>query len=280
MITNTREMDPHRRDRWMMHAVLLRGSDKSVASTLTGVIAGRASVFLVDEFIVVASDAGSQLRKDDPLHRQIGDYSTLVNELHREADILPFRFGVIVTSDEIVNTVRLNKSWYGSCLQRIAGFSELNLRWAVAEDHGDRQEDTANDGSHSKSKGSEYLRSKLMGKKSGFKIDHELKGICKEFKHRFPAEKIQWQSSVGKLRVAGNCSKTDCYRIARIELLVRKEAAPAMFLAASSLLLRSEKPTVSSGPWPPYSFLESEDVGCVSPPMQRCAITLPNEAVG
>ena len=280
MITHVQGIESPGRDPWMIHAVLFRGSDDSVASHLTGVIAGRASLFLVDEFVVVASDAGSDHLRDKPLQRQIGDYSILVNELHRAADILPFRFGVIVTADEIVNTVQLNKPWYRSCLQRIAGFSELNLRWAVPDEHGDIQPNPATEGGHSKSKGFEYLKSKLKGKQSGLQLDHELNGICKEFAHRFPAEQIQWQSSVGKLRVAGNCSRTDCYTIARIELLVRKEASPAMILAASSLLLRSEKPTVASGPWPPYSFLESENVGCVSPPMQRCAITFPIEAVG
>lgn len=280
MNTNVQGMESPGNNRWMIHAVLFGGSNASVASPLTQLIAGRASMFLVDEFVVVASDVGSDYRNEASLQRQIVDYSILVNQLHREVDILPFRFGVIVNANEIVNTVRLNKPWYRSCLQRIAGFSELNLRWAVAEDHRHRQEIPANEGSHSKSKGFEYLKSKLVGKQSGLQLDHELSRICEAFAHRFPAEQIQWQSSVGNLRVAGTCSKTDCYRIARIELLVRKEAAPAMILAASSLLLHSEKPTVASGPWPPYSFLESENVGCVSPPMQSCAITFPIEAVG
>jgi hypothetical protein len=280
VITDVQRMESPGRNRWMIHAVLFRGSDDSAASHLTGVLAERASLFLVDEFIVVASDVDRDHRREESLQCQIVDYSILVNELHREVDILPFRFGVIVTANEIVNTVRLNKPGYRSCLQRIAGFSELNLRWAVPEVHGERQAIPANDGNYTKSKGFEYLKSKLTGKQSGLQLENELSGICADFAHRFPAEQIQWQSSVDKLRVSGACSKTDCYRIARIELLVRKEAIPAMILAASSLLLRSEKPTVASGPWPPYSFLESENVGCVSSPMQRCAITFPNEAVG
>jgi hypothetical protein len=155
----------------------------------------------------------------------------------------------------------------------------LNLRWAVAEERGERQSTSSSDRGDSESKGFEYLKSKLLGKQAGYQIDHELGRVCMEFANRYPYESIRWQSSVGKLNVKGNCSKEDCYIIARIELLVRKEVAPAILCAASSLILRSEKPTVASGPWPPYSFIESENVGNVSPPMQRCAITFPNEAV-
>jgi hypothetical protein len=155
----------------------------------------------------------------------------------------------------------------------------LNLRWAVAEEPEDVQLKPLDGRGQSGTKGFDYLKSKLLCKQAGSQIENDLRAIAIDFENRFRDEEIKWQSSVGKLKVKGSGSNVDCYVIARIELLVRKEAALAILSEGSTLFLRSEKPTVASGPWPPYSFIESGNVESLSQQMQRCAITFPDEAV-
>jgi hypothetical protein len=242
-------------------------------------VGDRACLINVDDFLVVASRIEIEQRKDVPLQRQINDFSSLVNDLHRDFDILPFRFGVTVTADEIVKAVRHNQQWYRACLHAIAGLTELNLRWAVAEETEDTQLNAPSSHGHTGAKGFEYMKSKLISKQVGSQIENELRTIAEDFRKRFQDEEIKWQSSVSKLKVKSPAPTDDCYIVARIELLVRKEAALEILSEGSCLFLRAEKPTVASGPWPPYSFIESGAVGSLSQQMQRCAITFPNEAV-
>ncbi|MFN8740753.1 MAG: GvpL/GvpF family gas vesicle protein [Pirellula sp.] len=279
MITKTSGGVLSGRDRWMIHAVLHGGVGISESSNLKAVMGDRATLINVDEFVVVASQIEMEQRSEVSLQCQIKEFSSLVNDLHRCIDILPFRFGVIVTAGELVNALRDNQEWYRTCLHAIAGFTELNLRWAVAEGPGDTPSNPSSVRGPSAAKGFEYLKSKLISKQVGSQIENELGVIANDFRNRFQDEEIKWQSSVGKLKVKSPGPNEDCYVIARIELLVRRGAALAILSEGSNVFLRSEKPTVASGPWPPYSFIESGNVGSLSQQMQRCAITFPNEAV-
>ncbi len=279
MIKKDSDSRPSERNRWMIHAVLGGGLDRNALSKVNDIIGGRASVFEVDELLVVASSEASEKRNEVALQLRIRDFSSLVNDLHRVTDILPFRFGVIGNSEELVRTVRDNQEWYRSWLKSIAGYTELNFRWAVAEKPGDMQCNPVIVHEQTGTRGFEYLKSKFISKQSSSQIERELRDIADDFGNRFRDQEMKWQSSVGKLNVKGSGSIEECYLIARVELLVRRETSLVLLDEGSKLLLRAKKPTVASGPWPPYSFIESGNVECFSHQMQRCAITFPNEAV-
>lgn len=279
MINDVKRVDGANIGGWMIHALLRSGLTSDSRSNCENHIRSLASLIDIGDLSVVATYNCGTNQENKSLDNQIRLHSSLVNELHQMVDILPFRFGVIVQESEMIELLRQNAYRYLACLESIRGYTELNLRWAVLDDSAKDQLIPVEDLGIVKATGHEYLMAKLRGKQRGNRIEQELKSISDSFRHRFPSFGIKTQSSVGKLKVKSRDSQQENYVIAKIDLLVPRSEASGILSDASGLLLRSEKPTVASGPWPPYSFIEQGDSGVLSRQMQRCANTLSSEAV-
>lgn len=279
MINDVKRVDGTKIGGWMIHALLPSDIARDFKSQCEYFDRGRTCLIEIGELSVVASCNHGTNPEYESLDSQICFHSKLVNELHRMVDILPFRFGAIMSEGEMTHLVRQKADQYVACLKSIAGNSELNLRWAVLDDSANANSIPVEDGGGVKPTGHEYLMSKLRGKQRGNQIEQELKSISDALRHRFPSFGIKTRSSVSKLKVKSRDSQQENYAIAKIDLLVPRLEASGILSDASGLLLRSEKTTVASGPWPPYSFIEQGDSGVLSQQMQRCAITLPSEAV-
>ncbi|MCU0711915.1 MAG: GvpL/GvpF family gas vesicle protein [Pirellula sp.] len=279
MINDVMPIDAANDSGWMIHALLSSDIASDLRSQHETLFKGRSALIEIGDVSVVASHICGTSQEREPLDSQIRYHSTLVNELHRVIDILPFRFGVVMPESEMIHLLRQNANRYLACLAAIRGFTELNLRWAVLDDSVNAQSPQSEDRGTATTTGFEYLMSKLRNKQTGTRIEHELRVISDDFRSRFPCHEIKTQSSVSELKVKSQDSQEGSYVIARIELLVPRSQASGILCEASGLLLRSEKTTVASGPWPPYSFIELGNDGGLSRPMQRCAITSPTEAV-
>lgn len=279
MINDVKRVDGTKIGGWMIHALLRSDIPRDFKSQCEYVDRDRTRLIEIGKLSVIASCNHGTDPEYESLDSQICFHSKLVNELHRMVDILPFRFGAIMSEGEMIQLVRQKADQYVACLTSIAGCSELNLRWAVLDDSAKDQLIPVEDRGVVKATGHEYLMAKLRGKQRGNRIEQELKSISDSFRHRFPSFGIKSQSSVGNLKVKSRDSQQENYVIAKIDLLVPRSEASGILSDASGLLLRSEKPTVASGPWPPHSFIEQGDSGVLSQQMQRCANTLPSEAV-
>ncbi|MFN7873877.1 MAG: GvpL/GvpF family gas vesicle protein [Pirellula sp.] len=279
MINDVKRVDNANIGGWMIHALLPNAITSDSRSNYEILIRDRASLLDIDDLSVVATYICSTNQEDKSLDSQIRLHSSLVNELHQVVDILPFRFGVIIQESEMIEVLRQNANLYHACLESIRGYTELNLRWAVLDGSASDRLIPVENRDVVKATGHEYLMSKLRGKQRGNRIEQELRTISDSLRHRFTSFGIKTQSSVGKLKVKGQDSQQEIYVIAKIDLLVPRLEASGILSNASGLLLRAEKPTVASGPWPPYSFIEQGVSSISLRQMQRCANTLPSEAV-
>ena len=277
-ITNTM---PTMHDRWMICAVLgtnVRIADawKTEASMLKNV-----SVIESHGSLAAVMSVAEEIAATPELGRKMREFSDVVNRLHHFGDILPFRFGMMMSKLEWSRTLEKNKSSYETSLDRIAGCSEINIRWAIPDSY-----DTANMSGNSSSDqkpatGSAYLAAKMEARRLQHQVEIEADAVAKQLKVFYPKECVDLISSVRKLSVKNTIQEDVGYSIAKIDLLVRRESVDSILKVASTLRVRSETPTVASGPWPPFSFLVSEEVGTSTTlPMQRSAKPSAIEAGG
>ncbi len=268
-------------ERWLICAVLSdngRGADAWMAE-----VSKFKDVTVIEEHgtLAAAMPFKEEMAATSLLGQKMRDFSDVLNHLHRFGDILPFRFGMIMSRQEWATAIESKKAFYQTSLDRIAGCSEINLRWAIP-DPLDGAKTTAGISLEKKpAKGYAYLAAKMEARQFQYQVEKEADAVAKQLTSFFPADCVDSISSVRKLRVKNTSDEDIGYSIAKVDLLVRRESVEPILKAASLLHVRSEMPTVASGPWPPFSFLVSEEVGTPTAlAMQRCAKPLPLEAVG
>jgi hypothetical protein len=271
---------PSLHERWLICAIL---STKSRSTDLWKAQAlAIKNIAILEEHgtLAAAMPFTEELAVSPLLGQEMRDFSDVVNHLHRFGDILPFRFGMILSRQEWAKTIESKKALYQTSLDRIASCSEINLRWAIP-DPTDGAEMSARITLEQKpAKGYSYLAAKLEARQLQYQVEKEADAVAEQLKSYYPETCVGSISSVRKLSVKNTSDEDVVYSIAKVDLLVRREAVDSILKTASMLHVRSEMPTVASGPWPPFSFLVSEEVKPTALPMQRCAKTLAMEAVG
>lgn len=268
-------------DRWLICAVLstnVRMADawKAEASLLENVSiiethGSLAAGMYVTEEIASTSQLGLRMR----------EFSNVVKRLHDFGDILPFRFGMIMSKLEWSRTLAINESSYQKSLDRIAGCSEISLRWAIPDSSETENVSGSTRLNQESARGAAYLTAKMEARRLQIQVEKDADAVAKQLKVLYPTDCVELVSSVRKLSVKNTSEEVVGYSIAKIDALVRRESVASILKAASMLRVRSETPTVASGPWPPFSFLGSEEVGASTTlPMQRCAKPYAMEAGG
>jgi Gas vesicle synthesis protein GvpL/GvpF len=272
---------PTMHDRWLICAVL--GTNGRIADAWKAEATVLKNVSIIESHgsLVAVMSITEEIISTPHLGQKMREFSDVVNRLHSFGDILPFRFGMMMSKQEWSRTLEKNESSYRASLDRIAGCSEINLRWAIP-DSNDTAKISGNSSSDQKpATGSAYMVAKMEARRLQNQVEKEADAIAKQLKVFYPIDCVDLLSSVRKLSVKNTIQEDVGYSIAKIDLLVRRESVDSILKASSTLRVRSATPTVASGPWPPFSFLVSDEVGTSTTlPMQRSAKPSAIEAGG
>jgi len=272
---------PSMNERWLICAVLAGHGHGRDAWNAEVSIYHDVAILEEHGTLAAAMPFHEEMAVSPLLGQKMRDFSDIVNHLHRFGDILPFRFGMILSRQEWARTMESKKSYYQTCLAQIAGCSEVNLRWAIPDPMDVTNQLPSIIPEQQPAKGYAYLAAKMEARRFQNHVEKEADAVAEQMKSFYPKDCINSISSVRKLNVKNTSEEDIGYSIAKVDLLVRRESVETVLKAASLLHVRSEMPTVASGPWPPFSFLVSEEVGTSTAlAMQRCAKPLPLEAVG
>ncbi|XZE19261.1 GvpL/GvpF family gas vesicle protein [Pirellulaceae bacterium SH449] len=246
-------------DRWMLVAVAKKAADLRIFPDNEHCLSG-AEVIEVSNLKIVAKrilhNDTSTLTSELAVH----SFSEAMNYLHASADILPVRFGVILSQQEIVSSIFENEAEYLATLNRIENCSELNIRWAIPEPTISKDSSMQVSDHRLRQSGGTYLRRKLEHKRKESQVQGDLDLLYSQFRERYPDAIQNSSTSVGNLKVVDGHHGDQTYTIAKLNLLVRRSAVRSLLSLSKQLLLRHEPPTVASGPWPPFSFMESEGI--------------------
>lgn len=268
-------------DRWLICAVLGTNVRKADAWKAEASVLKNVSIIELHGSLAAVMSVTEEINSTPHLGQKMREFSDVVNRLHHFGDILPFRFGMMMSKQEWTRTLEKNESSYRTSLDRIAGCSEINIRWAIPDSY-----DTANMPGNSSSDqkpatGYAYMAAKMEARRLQHQVEKEADAIAKQLKVSYPKDCVDLISSVRKLSVKNTIQEDVGYSIAKIDLLVRRASVDSILKTASTLRVRSATPTVASGPWPPFSFLVSEEVGTSTTlPMQRSAKPSAIEAGG
>lgn len=246
-------------DRWMLIAVAKKDADFDASSDIKNHLSV-VEVFEGSSLKIVAkkimkSDIRT-LSSEDTLRA----FSDLLNCLHSSVDILPFRFGVVLSQPEILSSIHENEAGYIASLSRIENCSEINIRWAFPDSRLSKVHDSEPIDHRARRSGFNYLQQKLERKQKELHLLSDLKYLCSRFREQYPDAIQAAHTSVGNQRLTVEHHNEQIYVVPKLDLLVRRSAVRSLLSLSNHLLLRHEPPTVASGPWPPFSFIESEEI--------------------
>lgn len=246
-------------NRWMLMAVAKKEADFPNSSDIENHLLG-VEVIEVSKLKIVAkrimkSDIPT-LSSEDTLRF----FSEVLNGLHSSVDILPFRFGVVLSQPEILSSVYANEARYLANLSRIENCSEINIRWAFPESRLSKGHDREPIDHPARQSGFNYLQRKLERKQEELCLLNDLEHLRSQIREQYPDAIQASCTSVGNQRLADGHHNHTIYTVPKLDLLARRSAVGLLLSLSNQLLLRHEPPTVASGPWPPFSFIESEEI--------------------
>jgi hypothetical protein len=206
-------------------------------------------------------------------------FSEVLCELHRLGDILPFRFGTIVEPDELPKFFGPRKEALMHSLERVAGCTEINLRWAVPEDKLLPSSNSQVEIENKTETGYSYLKSKWRSKQRELHVESLLANTGARIQELVGDGCFAIRTSICKMRMV--CTERDLekvYSIAKLDLLIRRNAYPHVMQTVATIPFCNVSPTLMSGPWPPFSFVDShgtiENKNAFSKQEQRSQIRL------
>lgn len=250
-------------DRYLVYAILGESLVASVAnahcleSGLGSSIHGPIELLDAGGLHVAASLVSREGMGFATSTEQIQDFNNVVTNLHSLGDILPIRYGSILSREDILGMVARERSTHKANLKRLAGCSEIGFRWAVPKQE-EQTEATSMGSERSKSRtGLEYLRARR-------KSQHQLRGMEAQatetrdvLRDLVAGACTDSRTSVGWMQSTDpNTDENKTYSIARVDLLVRRESIGLVMHLGGMVTLGSMVPTIVSGPWPPFSFAE------------------------
>lgn len=246
-------------DRWMLLAVAKKDADFpdsfDIENHLLGVEEIEISNLKIFAKGIMKSDIPT-LSSEDSL-RSFGE---ALNGLHSSVDILPFRFGVFLSQPEILSSIVENESGYLASLSRIENCSEINIRWAFPESRLSKVHESEPIDHRAHQSGFHYLQQKLERKQEELRLQSDLEHLCSQLREQYPDAIQAAHTSVGNQRLADGHHNHQVYIVPKLDLLARRSAVGSLLSLSNQFLLRHEPPTVASGPWPPFSFIESEEI--------------------
>jgi len=205
-------------------------------------------------FSLVVSDVS-----DDPISsiEAIREYESVVQLLHNALDILPMRYGTVVSASQIPKLLSERQEDFQRTLSRVSGCSEMLLRWTLPheEESSSLAEPTEETSIAKPATGADYLKSKFraaMHKKRHDSLVSDAKEKVEKILGNFV------QCSQVKVMDLNNSHSVSAavqdQRILAVDLLVKKADFVEAFKIAKSIELWGNPPIVARGPLPIYSF--------------------------
>ncbi|MEZ4461552.1 MAG: GvpL/GvpF family gas vesicle protein [bacterium] len=174
-------------------------------------------------------------------------YEKMVRDLFEAIDILPFRFGTVAHAEESVTALlTARKPWFDAQLERLSGHVEMGIRVPVA-DTVKATQPAAND--PPATTGRDFLKQRLRHYQAELDRDQRARSIQTSLQDALGdvISEVHVETSTRAMFAAPTVS---------LSYLVRRENVDR-FLA---VIAQAAPPDATvSGPWPPYSFVQSED---------------------
>ena len=210
-------------------------------------------------------------------------FGEVIAKLHALGDILPIRYGTILPLAELEHFVNQNKANHRAALSKVAGHSELNIRWLLDDDSIVKLPKETSLPNDKVSSGRDYLRRR--GRQS--KNERDLQAFATQLDNilsrSFKDYCSDWKTNVRCLPIHDtNGMKQSSISVAHANLLVPRIAWSQVKKIAEGVRIGEKMPILVSGPWAPYSFLEEVNtqvpVNASPRDLQKCAIQSPKDA--
>lgn len=191
----------------------------------------------------------------------IREYEAVVQKLHEMVDVIPMRFGTVTPQSQIPTLIDQQHDQLKRTFKRVAGCSELLLRWKIPEEkrisESDSKEPIIAEGQHQT--GRAYLREKYRAAIQNKRFDY----LVSEAKSK--VDSILGDSIAGTIAKIMNVilpsqddSTTSTQPIIAIDLLVKKDRFDQVHDIAKNIELFGSRPVLVRGPLPIYSFAEQQ----------------------
>ncbi len=185
------------------------------------------------------------------------EYGAVVQELHELVDIIPMRFGTVMRGSQIPIHVDQRYEQLLHAMIRVAGCSELLIRWKIPEDAQvttSAPPEVVSNG-EKVSTGSEYLRKKYLISMQN-RMHESLAAEAKATIESLLADSVE--GVLARIMDVGqppaNGSNLAHQPILAIDLLVKKDRFRDVYEAAKDIALFESTPVSIRGPLPIYSF--------------------------
>jgi Gas vesicle synthesis protein GvpL/GvpF len=181
----------------------------------------------------VAAVVGDVDATPAPTHETLLGYERTLEGLMAEGTMLPARFGTVLADDAAVEELVAGRhDAFADALRRVAGAVEMGVRAGWTDADADRRPS-----------GAEYLRGRLAQRQRAQRVAAKLDTALGELA----------QDRACRIRALSQAQVTAAYLVARPQ--VGEFRAACAGLAASV----SEATVTCTGPWPPYSFVGTEE---------------------
>jgi Gas vesicle synthesis protein GvpL/GvpF len=249
--------EPARQHRYLVYAIL--GDQlNNTRETLSSKCHDLEIIAFEELRIAVQATAQSPLADVENANR-MQEFSDVLCELHRFWNILPFRFGTIVEAGELPKFFGPQKEALLRSLEHVAGCVEINLRWAVPDDKIFPSSIAPVEVASEHETGYSYLRGKWKSRQREMQVESLLADTGACIQELVGDGCVAIRTSISKMRTVN--SETDCenvYSIAKLDLLILRHAYPRAMQTVATIPFCSVSPTLISGPWPPFSFVEGD----------------------
>lgn len=246
---------PSKQHRYLVYAIL--GDQTNLTRESLSSIGSDLEIILFEELRIAVRVIPQSQTADDDNASRLQEFSNVLCELHRLGDILPFRFGTIVEADELPKFFGPQKESLLCSLEQVAGCIEINLRWAVPEEKLFPSSNSQVESSNQPKTGSSYLKGKWKSKQRELHVESLLASTGASIQELVGDGCVAKRTSVRTMRTV--CTQRDrenVYSIARLDLLIRRDAYSQVMQTVASIPFCNVSPTLISGPWPPFSFVD------------------------
>jgi len=213
-------------------------------STIPGVSGARVRLIKIEDIVAVVSFCRAKLvpvtRKNALAH------AAAVHSVFRQTTPLPFRFGTLVTEEELRSYVKTHRQALKAQLAHVRGCAEMNVRVS-----GPRPDAPP-----------ALVPAQPIGPGTRFLMEKRKEFRGEEWRTAQKAELSGWLAEkLGKLIRDENINMVPAERavLARVDHLVEWGNVPEYReRMATAIAERPETRFMVSGPWPPYSFANIE----------------------
>lgn len=259
--------EPSKQHRYLVYAIL-GDQPQNIRETLRAKCRNFEIIVFEELQIAVQPLPQSQPADDDNTSR-MQEFSDVLCELHRLGDILPFRFGTIVEADEVPKFFGPQKEALLRSLEQVAGCIELNLRWAVPDDKLFTSSIAPVEIAKEKETGYSYLKSKWKARQREMHVESLLANTGACIQELVGDGCVAIRTSICKMRtISTERDSENVYSIAKLDLLIRRDAYPQVMQTVATIPFCNVSPTLMSGPWPPFSFVDSH---CTNANRNECS---------